>query len=165
MRLCNERRRAITSPTKGNARSIGDSGVNNHSELTEVAVAEHNIKPEIRHTNGGHIEISWQVVPEKELRRQRLAWSHEYPGRGAKAVTRRQPDAQAPEPTEDEEVRCAGAGDQPAAVPVPDQLSALRGEVAHLSMLVLLLGKVIGGLRDTIGANAPTPEPLSSRSV
>ncbi|MHC2884024.1 hypothetical protein [Bradyrhizobium barranii] len=42
------------------------------NELTEIAVNElkaHGIKAHLRDTNGGHIEIAWQVVPEKEVRK------------------------------------------------------------------------------------------------
>jgi hypothetical protein len=54
-------------------------------------------------------------------------------------------------------------------VPIPDQIAALRGEVADLTELMIRVAKGVGIVREAIAAQAPPPpprpEPVSSRSV
>ena len=52
-------------------------------------------------------------------------------------------------------------------VPLPDQISALRGEVADLTELMVRVYKGVGTLREAVTAQAPPPppQPLNSRSV
>ena len=153
--------------------------MNHHSELVEVATAElkpHGIKPKITYTNGGHIEIAWRLVPEKELRRvitsrtgsdwrARMNIRAEV-GRLLRAdnVTLKQ------EPKPKKRPELAKALNLPQeVVPLPDQISALRGEVADLTELMVRVYKGVGTLREAVTAQAPPPppppQPLNSRSV
>jgi len=151
--------------------------LSHHSELVEVATAElkpHGIKPKITYTNGGHIEIAWRLVPEKELRRvitsrtgsdwrARMNIRAEV-GRLLRAdnVTLKQ------EPKPKKHLELAKALNLPQeVVPLPDQISALRGEVADLTELMVRVYKGVGTLREAVTAQAPPPppQPLNSRSV
>ncbi|KRR21384.1 hypothetical protein CQ14_06965 [Bradyrhizobium lablabi] len=150
-----------------------------HSELTEIATAElkqHGIKPQITHTNGGHIEIAWRVVPEKELRRVITSktgsdWRARMNLRAeVRRLLRADNVALKQETKPKKHPELAKALNLPQeVVPLPDQVSALRGEVADLTALMTRVAKVVGSLRDTVAAQVvpppPKPEPPSSRSV
>ncbi|MCD9821227.1 hypothetical protein [Bradyrhizobium japonicum] len=151
-----------------------------NNELVEIATAElkqHGIKPEVTHTNGGHIQITWRVVPEKELRCVTTAktgsdWRNRM---NIRADVRRLLRAdnvtlKREEPKPKKHPTLAKALSLPKeVVPIPDQLAALRGEVADLTELMVRTFRMVGNMRETIAAQAPPPPPppapLSSRSV
>lgn len=111
------------------------------NELTEIALNElklHGVKGQTRDTNGGHIEIAWQVVPEKEVRRVIVAktasdWRARMNTRAevrkllrADNVTLK---SQNDKPEKPKPLTKALELPQPeAVVPIPDQMKALRGE-------------------------------------
>lgn len=154
-----------------------------NNELVEIATAElkqHGIKPEVTHTNGGHVQIMWRVVPEKELRCVTTAktgsdWRNRM---NIRADVRRLLRAdnvtlKREEPKPKKHPALAKALSLPKEmVPIPDQISALRGEVADLTELMVRTFRMVGNMRETIAAQtppppppAPPPEPASSRSV
>ncbi|MET3995058.1 hypothetical protein ABID65_006724 [Bradyrhizobium sp. S3.9.2] len=153
------------------------------NELTDIATNElraHGIKGHLRDTNGGHIEIAWQVVPEKEVRRVVVAktpsdWRARMNTRGeirrllradnvALKMTQTKPKKAAA-------LKVERAMSLPQEIlPIPDQVAALRSEVGDLTELVLRLTKIVTGVRDTIAAYVPAPAvvapaPTSSRSI
>jgi hypothetical protein len=146
----------------------------------EVATAElkqHGIKPQITHTNGGHIEIAWRVVPEKELRRVITSktgsdWRARMNIRSEVRKLLRADNVslkrEEPKPKKHQELTKALNLPQ-QVVPIPDQIAALRGEVADLTELMIRVAKGVGIVREAIAAQAPPPlprpEPVSSRSV
>ncbi|WP_063685492.1 hypothetical protein [Bradyrhizobium stylosanthis] len=154
------------------------------NELTEIALNElklHGVKGQTRDTNGGHIEIAWQVVPEKEVRRVFVAktasdWRARMNTRAevrkllrADNVTLK---AQNQRPEKPKPLTKALELPQPdAVVPLPDQMKALRGEVADLTELVLRLTKIAAGMREVLTTHVPKPQPAapvmkpSSRSI
>lgn len=154
-----------------------------NNELVEIATAElkqHGIKPEVTHTNGGHIQITWRVVPEKELRCVTTAktgsdWRNRMNIRAdvrrllrADNVTLKREE---PKPKKHPELAKALSLPQPVT-PIPDQLAAMRGEIADLTELMMRTFKMVGIMRETIASHAPPPpppsappEPVSSRSV
>ncbi|WP_439372896.1 hypothetical protein [Bradyrhizobium sp. DASA03120] len=154
------------------------------NELTEIALNElklHGVKGQSRDTNGGHIEIAWQVVPEKEVRRVFVAktasdWRARMNTRAevrkllrADNVTLK---AQNERPQKPKPLTKALELPQPdAVVPIPDQMKALRGEVADLTELVLRLTKIAAGMREVLTTHVPKPQPEapvvkpSSRSI
>ena len=154
------------------------------NELTEIAFNElkaHGIKAHLRDTNGGHIEIAWQVVPEKEVRKIVVAKStSDWRSRmNTRADVRRLLRADNVSPKMSQEkpkkpaqllVQKAMSLPQPDVLPIPDQVAAMRSEMADLSELVVRLIKIVTGVRDTIAAYVPkpveaAPKPTSSRSV
>jgi hypothetical protein len=148
----------------------------------EVATAElkqHGIKPQITYTNGGHIEIAWRVVPEKELRRiiTSKTGSDWRARMNIRAEVRRLLKADnvmtlkrnEPKPKKHHELTKALNLPQ-QVVPIPDQIAALRGEVADLTELMLRVAKGVSVVREAVAAQAPSPPlapepPPSSRSV
>ena len=122
--------------------------MNNHSELMEVATAElkqHGIKPQITYTNGGHIEIAWRVVPEKELRRVITSktgsdWRARMNIRSEVRKLLRADNVslkrEEPKPKKHQELTKALNLPQ-QVVPIPDQIAARRGEVADLTELMI----------------------------
>ncbi|UEM11989.1 hypothetical protein J4G43_047370 [Bradyrhizobium barranii subsp. barranii] len=154
------------------------------NELTEIALNElklHGVKGQTRDTNGGHIEIAWQVVPEKEVRRVFVAktasdWRARMNTRAevrkllrADNVTLK---AQNEKPEKPKPLTKALELPQPdAVVPIPDQMKALRGELADLTELVLRLTKIATGMREVLTTHVPKPQPAapavkpSSRSI
>src|SRR5262245_14633893 len=146
----------------------------------EVATAElkqHGIKPQITHTNGGHIEIAWRVVPEKELRRVITSktgsdWRARMNIRSEVRKLLRADNVslkrEEPKPKKHQELTKALSLPE-QVVPIPDQIAALRGEVADLTELMIRVAKGVGIVREAIAAQAPPPpprpEPVSSRSV
>ena len=160
--------------------------MNSHGELMEVAVAElkmHGIKAECRQLNGGHVEIAWQVVPEKQPRKVITSKTgSDWRGRmNLRAEVRRQLRADnvtlkrlvEPKPKGHNALAKALDLPQPDKIAIPDQISALQSEIGDLTQLVLRLGKIIASVRDAIIANAPPssatsslpPKPVNSRSV
>ncbi|MCA1419513.1 hypothetical protein [Bradyrhizobium sp. BRP23] len=153
------------------------------NELVEIATAElkqYGIKPEVTHTNGGHIEIAWRAVPEKELRRVITSKTgSDWRGRmNIRAEVRRLLRAdnvtlKTEEPKKKRHAELAKALSLPKeVVPIPDQLAALRGEVADLSELMVRVARVVSRTAATQAAQfaqtappPPPPEPVSSRSV
>jgi hypothetical protein len=145
------------------------------SDLTEIAVAElrqYGIKPQVTQTNGGHIEIAWRVVPEKELRRVICAktasdWRARMNIRAevrralrADNVTLKRERETKPAPRHQELTKALSLPQQ--VIPIPDQLSALRGEVADLTELVIRIAKMVSRI---VPAPPKPVEPTSSRSV
>jgi hypothetical protein len=154
--------------------------MNNNSELVEIATAElklYGIRPEVTHTNGGHIEIAWRAVPEKELRRVITSKTgSDWRARmNIRAEVRRLLRAdnvmlKREEPKPKKHPELAKALNLPQqVVPIPDQITAMRGEVADLTELVIRVAKMVSTVRNTVAAQAPPPpappEPVSSRSV
>ncbi|GAB9186007.1 hypothetical protein [Bradyrhizobium diazoefficiens] len=153
------------------------------NELTEIALSElkaHGIRGHIRDTNGGHIEISWQVVPEKEVRRIIVAKStSDWRSRmNTRADVRRFLRADnislkmSTQPKKQTQLQAEKAMSlpQPDVLPIPDQIAAMRGEMSDLSELVMRLYKIVAGVRDNIASYVPkpveaAPKPTSSRSV
>ncbi|MET3969071.1 hypothetical protein [Bradyrhizobium sp. S3.9.1] len=154
-----------------------------NNELVDIATAElkqYGIKPEVTHTNGGHIQIKWRVVPEKELRCVTTAktgsdWRNRM---NIRADVRRLLRAdnvtlKREEPKPKRHPALAKALSLPKeVVPIPDQIAALRGEVADLTELMVRTFRMVGNMRETIAAQtppplppAPPPAPASSRSV
>ncbi|MHC2582251.1 hypothetical protein ACVI1J_005572 [Bradyrhizobium diazoefficiens] len=154
------------------------------NELTEIAINElkaHGIKAQLRDTNGGHIEIAWQVVPEKEVRKIVVAkttsdWRSRLNTRAdvrrllrADNVSLKMSQEKPKKPTQLQAEKAMSLP-QPDVLPVPDQVAAMRSEMADLSELVVRLVKIVTGVRDTIAAYVPkpveaAPKPASSRSV
>ncbi|WP_340667831.1 hypothetical protein [Bradyrhizobium ottawaense] len=154
------------------------------NELTEIAINElkaHGIKAHLRDTNGGHIEIAWQVVPEKEARRIIVAKStSDWRSRmNTRAEVRRllradnvslKMSQDKPKKPAQLQAEKAMSLPQPYVLPIPDQVAAMRGEMADLTELVVRLVKMVGSVRDNIAAYVPKPTevkpaPVSSRSV
>ncbi|MDA9539234.1 hypothetical protein ACM41_24345 [Bradyrhizobium sp. CCBAU 21362] len=153
------------------------------NELTEIALSElkaHGIRGHLRDTNGGHIEISWQVVPEKEVRRIIVAKStSDWRSRmNTRADVRRLLRADnvslkmSTQPKKQAQLQAEKAMSlpQPDVLPIPDQIAAMRGEMSDLSELVMRLYKIVAGVRDNIASYVPkpvevAPKPTSSRSV
>jgi biotin operon repressor len=127
-------------------------------------------------SGSNHIEIRWQVSPDKEVR-SFFAPNTPSDHRGrlnARAAVRRllKADGVNLEPP---------ASRKPAALlhralelpkhvdPVPDQLKALRGELADLTELMLDLSGTVTMIREHIlhrePKPAPPPKPPSARSV
>ncbi|MCK1446097.1 hypothetical protein IVB34_23295 [Bradyrhizobium sp. 2] len=153
------------------------------NELTEIAINElkaHGIRPQLRDTNGGHIEIAWQVVPEKDVRKIVVAkTTSDWRSRvNTRADVRRLLRADnvslkmsTDRPKKPEKLKVEQALSLPVEVlPIPDQVAAMRGEMADLAELVVRLVKIVTGVRDTISTYVPKPEevkpaPASSRSI
>lgn len=152
------------------------------NELTDIAMNElkaHGIRGQLRDTNGGHIEIAWQVVPEKEVRRVVVAkTTSDWRSRmNTRAEVRRALRADnvtlkmVTKPKKADVLKVEQAMSLPQEIlPIPDQVAALRSEVGDLAELVLRLTKIVTGVRDTITAYVPAPAvvaptPASSRSV
>ncbi|MCW2218749.1 hypothetical protein M2232_002281 [Bradyrhizobium japonicum] len=151
------------------------------NELTEIAINElkaHGIRPQLRDTNGGHIEIAWQVVPEKEVRKVVVAkTTSDWRSRmNTRADVRRLLRADnvslkmsTDKPKKPEKLKVEQALSLPVEVlPIPDQVAAMRGEMADLAELVVRLVKIVTGVRDTISVPKPVevkPAPASSRSI
>lgn len=151
------------------------------NEELEFAVAElkrHNIKYETRETNGGHIEIRWQVSPDKEVRKVFTSKtpSDYFSRMNARSVIRnalrhdgvdleRKPSEKKPKLLEK-----ALQQPQPAET-IPDQLHSIRSELADITELLLDFSNVLGLLRDgllvqstpveavTPDVKAPPPKP------
>ncbi|UGY13717.1 hypothetical protein HAP48_0034870 [Bradyrhizobium septentrionale] len=154
-----------------------------NNELVEIATNElkqYGIKPEVTQTNGGHIQITWRAVPEKELRCVTTAktgsdWRNRM---NIRAEVRRLLRAdnvmkkEEPKPPK-KHPELAKALNLPQPVtPIPDQIAAMRGEIADLTELMVRTFKMVGNMRETISAQAPPPpppaqppEPVSSRAV
>ncbi|MGY3130137.1 hypothetical protein ACVWZM_000819 [Bradyrhizobium sp. USDA 4501] len=157
--------------------------MNNHSELVEIATAElkqYGIRPEVTHTNGGHIMIAWRAAPEKEPRCVVTSKTgSDWRGRmNIRADVRRLLRAdnvtlKREEPKPKKHPELAKALNLPQhVVPIPDQIAALRGEVADLTELMVrtfkLASKMVAAQAEQATQAAPPPpppEPVSSRSV
>ncbi|MGY8661747.1 hypothetical protein Q3C01_05180 [Bradyrhizobium sp. UFLA05-109] len=156
------------------------------NELTEIALNElklHGVKGQTRDTNGGHIEIAWQVVPEKEVRRVFVAkttsdWRARMNTRAevrkllrADNVTLKSQNEKQLRPKPQPLTKALELPQPDAIVPIPDQMKALRGEVADLTELVLRLTKIATGMREVLTTHVPKPQPAapvmkpSSRSI
>ncbi|WP_445215447.1 hypothetical protein ACKWRH_23490 [Bradyrhizobium sp. Pa8] len=154
-----------------------------HNELTEIALNElkaHGIKGHLRDTNGGHIEITWRVVPEKEVRTIIVAkttsdWRARMNTRAevrrllrADNVTLKMQHEKKPHKVP--HLNKALSLPQPETLSVPDRLSAISSELSDLTELVLRLTKISTTVRDTVAVHVPKPEtivppPPSSRSI
>jgi hypothetical protein len=151
------------------------------NELTDIAMNElkaHGIKGQMRDTQGGHIEIAWQVVPEKEVRRIVVAkTASDWRARmNTRADVRRllRADNVTLKVTQSKPKKAVALKvEQAMSLPqemLPIPVAALRSEVGDLTELVLRLTKIVTGVRDTIAAYVPkpaevAPTPLSSRSI
>ncbi|MBR0741144.1 hypothetical protein JQ581_29855 [Bradyrhizobium liaoningense] len=158
--------------------------MSHHNELTEIAISElkaHGIRAQLRDTNGGHIEIAWQVVPEKEVRRVIVAkttsdWRSRMNTRAevrrllrADNVTLKM-SVSKPKKKKQLIAEKAMSLPEPDVLPIPDQVAAMRAEMADLTELVVRLVRIVTGVRDTIATYVPKPveaalQPASSRSV
>ncbi|UPT99184.1 hypothetical protein J4G48_0014530 [Bradyrhizobium barranii subsp. apii] len=150
------------------------------NELVDIATAElkqYGIKPEVTYTNGGHIQITWRAVPEKELRCVTTAktgsdWRNRMNIRAdVRRLLRADNVMKKEEPKPKKHPELAKALSLPKeVVPIPDQIAALRGEVADLTELMVRTFRMVGNMRETIAAQTPrspppAPPPASSRSV
>jgi hypothetical protein len=154
-----------------------------HNELTDIATNElkaHGIKAHMRDTNGGHIEIAWQVVPEKEVRKIIVAkTTSDWRSRlNTRAEVRRllKADNVSLKMTQSKPKKVAKLVVEQAmslpqeVMPIPDQVAALRSEVGDLTELVMRLYKSVTGVREILTTYVPKPVevaplPASSRSV
>lgn len=135
------------------------------NEELDFAVAElkrHNIKFETRETNGGHIEIRWQVTPDKEVRKVFTSKTpSDYLTRmNARSVIRNtlRHDGVALErkPTEKKPKLLEKALQPPQPVEtIPDQLQGIRSELADITDLLLDLSNVLGALRGILPVQTP----------
>jgi hypothetical protein len=132
-------------------------------ELQRIAVEElrlHGIKPECRRNGRGHIEIVWRAVPEKEERVVVVALT---PGdwrsrMNTRSEVRKYLKADnvslvmqhKPRKKPAQQLRTALDLPPPDVIPIPDQLTALRGEIADLTQLVVKLVKVTYATRDAV---------------
>ncbi|MHC2277344.1 hypothetical protein ACVME8_003955 [Bradyrhizobium diazoefficiens] len=129
----------------------------------------HGVKGLTRDTNGGHIEIAWQVVPEKEVRRVFVAktasdWRARMNTRAEVRKLLRADNvvlkAQNEKPQKPKPLAKALELPQPdTVVPMPDQMKALRGELADLTELVLRLTRIATGMREVLTTHVPKPQP------
>jgi hypothetical protein len=154
-------------------------------ETVDIALAElklHGIKGQTRDLGSGHIEIAWQVVPEKEVRKVvtaktasdwRAGLNIRSTVRGLlradNVEIRRQPQIGKKKPAALQKALDLPRPDVPTT---PEQLTAIRGELADLTQLTLRLAKHIGQLREAVLPKAATPAPahrpeikLPSRSI
>jgi len=139
-----------------------------HEEL-EFAVAEleqHNIKYATRTTEGGHIEIVWQVSPDKEIRR---VFTSKTPSDhrtrlNARAFIRRalrqdgiDIDKKQTTATKKSPAVLERALQAPRQGPtIPEQLEALRSDVADIVDLLLDVSNAIAELKSMQSAQQPT---------
>jgi len=129
------------------------------------------VKFQHQRSNGGHIELAWQVSPDKEVRRTYIphtgsdwrGWLNQ------RAQVRKlflqdgliDPRKRAPEPVLKKAL--ALPNHQPERR--EDQTTAMRCEIADLTNFVLELGTIVSGLCDIIKQQVPQPpqpaaEPL-----
>lgn len=119
---------------------------------------------EHRPTGGGHIEVRWQVNPDKPLRKTYIP-STASDHRGSlnkRAELRRlfQQDGLSLKAPEKPVPVLRKALSLPQPVETDrEQIRAMRGEIGELTSLVIELGGIIAELRDTIGVK-PRPEPI-----
>ncbi|MGY2987735.1 hypothetical protein [Bradyrhizobium sp. USDA 4508] len=151
------------------------------NELQQIAVNElrlYGIKPECRPNGRGHIEIVWRACPEKEERVVVVAktpsdWRSRMNARAEVRKYLRADNVQLAtqaKPRNPKQTMLQDALSLPQdVIPIPDQLTALRGELADLTALMVRLLKVAHGTRETVEKvlpkEAPAPVKLSSRSI
>lgn len=124
----------------------------------------YGIKPEIRHTPGGHLELAWQASPDKEIRKTFIpktgsdwrGWLNQRSNIRRlfrqDGLSLKQPDKPIP--------AIKKALSAPAPVePHQDQLRAVRAELADLTDMVLELGTIVSGLSDTVKQSMRAFEP------
>lgn len=144
-----------------------------HEEL-EFAVAEleqHNIKYATRPTDGGHIEIIWQVSPDKEVRR---VFTSKTPSDhrtrlNARAFIRRalrqdgvDIDSKHISPPKKQPAALEKALQVPRQGPtIPEQLEALRSDVADVADLLLDVLNLISELKGIQNAQPVVIQPTS----
>lgn len=151
------------------------------NELQQIAMNElklHGIKPTMRPNGSGHIEIVWRAVPEKQ---ERVVVVARTPGdwrarMNTRAEVRRYLKADNVQlvvqnkPRTKAKAQLQDAINLPAEIiPIPDQLTALRGEIADLSEMLIKVLKVAYGTREMIAKvlpkEAPAPVKLPSASI
>jgi hypothetical protein len=156
-----------------------------HEEV-EFAVEElkrHNIRHDVRDTDGGHVEIAWQVSTDKEVRRVFTSKTpSDHRSRlNARSVIRqflRQDGVDlAPKPpvVKQKPKLLEKALQAPRHEPtIPEQLSAMRAEMADLTDLLLDISSAIAIIRDRGSMHAAPPPthvaaapqiPLKQQSV
>lgn len=131
------------------------------------------LKPTIEHRNGGHIELQWQVSPDKEPRRTILpktgsdwrGWLNQRAQvrRMFKQDGLRDPRDTIPKKPEPILQKALSPPPPPPEKP-EDQIKSMRCEIADLTELVLELGSLVSKLCDiekppvAIAAQAPQPQ-------
>jgi hypothetical protein len=145
--------------------------------MTELQL--HGIRPTCSPNGSGHISVTWRACPEKELRTVVVPKT---PGdwrsrMNARAEVRRYLKAdnvqlvmQSKPRKKINQPELKEALELPQHVmPIPDQLTALHGEIADLTHLVLKLMKMVHGARETLEKvlpkEAPAPVKLHSKSI
>lgn len=128
-----------------------------HEEL-EFAVAElklHNIKYDTRDTDGGHIEIAWQVSPDKEVRR---AFTAKTPSDHRSRLNLRSYIRRAlrqdgvnldpkPSPSEKPALLEKALQTPKHVETIPDQLRAIRADMADMIDLLLDLSNAMAATK------------------
>ena len=137
------------------------------NEEVEFAVAElerFNIKFDTRPTDGGHIEIVWQVSPDKEIRRvftSKTSSDHRTRLNARSYIRRalRQDGVDTdPKPPTTKKAILEKALRAPEPVEtIPDQLRAIRAELSDLTELLLDISSGIAALRDSKPVQALPP--------
>lgn len=145
------------------------------NEEVEFAVAElerFNIKYDTRPTDGGHVEIVWQVSPTKEVRRvftSKTASDHRTRLNARSYIRRalRQDGVDIdPKPPTTKKAILEKALRTPEPVEtIPDQLRAIRAELSDLTELLLDISSGLAALRDREPVQAPTPPAIEAASV
>ena len=125
--------------------------IGKRQEIVTSELKLHGIKAHTRDLGSGHIEITWQVAPEKEVRKVVTAKtaSDWRAGMNLRAVVRKLLRADNVATKRQAEPRrkpnaLAKALDVPkpdTIVTIPEQLTAMRCELADLTELVLRLAK------------------------
>lgn len=146
------------------------------NEEVEFAVAElerFNIRFDTRQTDGGHVEIAWQVSPDKEIRRifTSATPSDHRTRLNARSYIRRalrqdgvNLDPKPPTPKKSATLEKALRVPEPVET-IPDQLRAIRAELSDLTELLLDLSSGIASLRDREPVQAPAILPAEVKDA
>lgn len=151
---------------------------NEHTDIALNELKAHGIKGHLRDLGSGHIEVSWQVCPEKAPRtvvapKTSSDWRSRMNLRAEVRRALRADNVQLKmehKPKKQPVIEKALSLPAPDVIPVPDQIAALRTEVADLTALVLRLTKITATVRDNVATYVPKPQqiapvPQSSRSI
>lgn len=159
-----------------------------HYELSDIVHDElklHGIKGQQNDRGSGHIEVTWQVVPEKEKRTVIVAktpsdWRSRLNTRAlVRRFLRADNVALVREPTRKPKEKpkhlekALELTNNTVVASTPEQLASLRGEISDLTELVLRLTKIVTSVRETMNTHfpeQPAPPPVvpiqhSSRSI
>ncbi len=162
-----------------------------HYELSDIVLDElklHGIKGHQSDTGGGHLQVTWQVVPEKERRTVVVAktpgdWRARLNTRAlVRRFLRADNVALVREPTRKPKEKpkhlqkALEVVDNTIIASTPEQLASMRGEISDLTELVLRLTKIVSSVRETMNTHfpalpeQPAPPPVvpikhSSRSI